>query len=287
MPVTHDLCAGDVRIGIDAGSGARAISWTVAGIELLAHRGDDPVEHGMYAMAPWPGRLRGNRIDNAGRSYHMPISYGPWALHGTVGNAPTTITRHHSASTASELTAVVDLGDSWPWTGTCQLDWVLEPHRLTTRITLQATGASFPADAGWHPWFVRSLRNGCRAAWSLAADQMLERGEDSLPTGASIPYDPAAGPFDDAFHVPDGTARIQWDDWLQIDIVNSHPWFVVYDEHPLGLCIEPQSGPPDGVNGLPGYEPSVVRPGEPLVMETSWTLTTAPIINGPRSTRSR
>ncbi len=73
-------------------------------------------------------------------------------------------------------------------------------------------------------------------AWTLAATLRAERGEDHLPTGRLLPYDPQEGPFDDAFVVPTGRAGVRWPGAVALEIDSSGGWFVVFDELPwLGV----------------------------------------------------
>ncbi len=46
-------------------------------------------------------------------------------------------------------------------------------------------------------------------------------------------------------------------------------WVVVYDEQAEAVCVEPQTGPPDGLN----THPRLVTPLEPLEASTTWTWT--------------
>ena len=80
--------AGDARLTVDPGAGARAAAWSVAGTELLGYAdgagASTPVGWGMYVMAPWPGRLRDNTVRFDGQRYPMRPGSAGWALHGTV-----------------------------------------------------------------------------------------------------------------------------------------------------------------------------------------------------------
>ena len=39
-----------------------------------------------------------------------------------------------------------------------------------------------------------------------------------------------------------------WEDVLRIDIESDAPWWVVYTEDSEGICVEPQTAPPDAAN---------------------------------------
>ena len=50
-----------------------------------------------------------------------------------------------------------------------------------------------------------------------------------------------------------GTPAIIWEDVARIDVECDAPWWVVYSEDSEGVCIEPQTAPPDAANlGITG-----------------------------------
>ena len=264
MPLPPDLvtiAADGCSLDLDLAHGARAVSWRVDGIELLGRRSGDPVEYGMYPMAPWAGRLRGNAVARGGSSVVLPVTYEPWALHGTVLDQPVELVERTPARMVSRFTA----HEGWPWAADVAVAWTVEPGAVQTDIEVSAVDEPFPAVVGWHPWFRRSLESGGPLQWSLDAVCRLERGADHLPTGRRLPFDPADGPFDDAFEVPSGSARVRWPGALAVDISSDAGWYVVYDQTDDFVCVEPQSGPPDGLREAP-----LVVPGSPLVMRTTW-----------------
>lgn len=258
-----------VRVAIDPAQGGRAVSWQVDGHELLAHHGDDPVEHGMYAMAPWAGRLRGNEVMTRAGARVLPATYGPWALHGTVLDRAAAVVEQHHVEGLSEATLVSRDHGSWPWPMAVTLIWRLEPGMLTTIIRVESVGEAFPCVVGWHPWFRRTVA-GVTGQWRLDATAMLERGDDALPK--SMGAVPNEGPFDDAFLVPSGQAHLTWPSILDLDIDADSSWFVVYDALVDAFCVEPQSGPPDGLVEHPWATPAVVTPGCPVEQIVRWRM---------------
>lgn len=256
------LRAGDAQIVVDAGDGGRLSSWVVQGHELLGARGTASEEHGLYPMAPWPGRLRDNCVTFDGRHHRLPATYQGWAMHGVVHRQAWEVV---DASDRS-VTLRTSLEPPWPWAGQVTLRWALGAGTLRSELTVASEGEEFPAEVGWHPWFRRRLDRGGPLEWRMAATALLERGADHLPTG--VRRDPAdvPGPYDDAFAVPDGTATLTWPDALTLRCVANVGWMVVYDELDELVCIEPQTAPPGGI----GMSPPV-RPGRPLRAEASWS----------------
>ncbi|MCU0264726.1 MAG: aldose 1-epimerase [Actinomycetia bacterium] len=250
----------DARLVIDPDAGGRAASLVVEGLELLTRGGPDPVQWGWYPMAPWPGRLRDNAFRHAGRTHRMPPTFDGWAIHGTVYDA----TWRVEEQTASSVALAADLGPPWPWPGLVRLTWALEPGRLTTTVAVETTAPAFPAEVGWHPWFRRQLAVGAPAVLDLPAEAMAERGADHLPTGRLVPV--PSGPYDDAFHVPGGRVGITWPGALALTCTSDCRWFVVFDELPGAVCVEPQTAAPDSLNA----DPYVVRPDRPRTARAEW-----------------
>lgn len=268
------LTVGGIRVVVDLAMGARAVSWQVDGVELLGGGGTDAVEFGMYPMAPWAGRVRGNEVHVDGRAHALPVTYQAWALHGTVLAQPAEAIAHDQSEDDARLVARVDTHPGWPWPTSVDITWEVRADRVTTHITVRALRDSFPVVVGWHPWFRRSLGVGGALEWSLDATGRLVRGDDHLPTGESVAYAPADGPFDDAFRATRATVR--WPGAFSLDIDGGGPWFVVFDERPDCVCVEPQSGPPDGLRAGFGESGRMASPGDPVTLTSTWTIRREP-----------
>jgi galactose mutarotase-like enzyme len=183
----HRLRVGDVEIVLDLDAGGRAVSWQVGDLSLLAHHGDEPVEYGMYPMAPWAGRLRDNAVVVRDHVHEFPITFGAWAIHGVALDAPVDILDSTQTDDLSRVVLRVADSGTWPWPMAIDIIWELRPRELTTAIVVHALEEEFPAVVGWHPWFVRSLGRGRPLAWLTDAESLVERGDDHQPTGRLLP----------------------------------------------------------------------------------------------------
>ena len=77
------------------------------------------------------------------------------------------------------------------------------------------------------------------------------RDSEKIPTGERCA--PTAQPWDGAFTGIKGTPAVVWEDVARISIESDAPWWVVYTEDPDGVCLEPQTAPPDAQNlGITG-----------------------------------
>lgn len=260
MTRLHALEVADARVELDLDAGGRARSWRVgsgdAALDLIGGRGPGAVEYGMYVMAPWPGRLRGNRVVHDGVAHPLPVTHEGWALHGTVLDAAVDVVEADERDGRAYVETLAPLGLDWPWPGRVRQVWELRPGVLHTLVAVETDGPTFPAEAGWHPWFHRRLGRGEDVVVDLAASGMLERGPDHLPTGRVLDT-PPPGPYDDAFVVPSGRGVLTWPGALRLEVDSDVGWYVVFDELPDWVCVEPQTAPPDGL----GEATALGRPG--------------------------
>jgi len=243
------LEAGDARLIVDPGQGGRMTSFTVAGAERLVTEGYGPIRWGSYPMAPWAGRIRDGRFRFRDRTVQLPRNLPPHAIHGTVFERPWAV--------VDAATIAIDLGPGWPFAGRVTQRFELVEDRLRVDLALEAD-EPMPAILGWHPWFRRPV--------SLAVEpgRMVERGADGLPTGALV--DPTPPPWDDCFIELRSAPRLTWPDGLSLEVTSSADHWVVYDESSDGVCVEPQTGPPDGLTEAP-----IVEPGAPMRAWMAWT----------------
>lgn len=267
------LRAGEVRLTVDPRQGGRMTSLRIDEREVLVTEGWGPVQWGCYPMAPFAGRIRDGRFTFRGRAVQLPLNLAPHAIHGTVFERSWAITRQRE----DELVLTIDLGPTWPYRGTVTQTIRLRPDVLETTLRLEAEEA-MPAALGWHPWFRRHLgdAHGGRTTDSAAVDvvvdaaTMFERGADGLPTGALVPARPR--PWDDAFTDLRTSPVVRWPGALEITLSSTADIWVVYDEPIEGICIEPQTAPPDAINlaAARNEEPAVADPDHPMTVSMTW-----------------
>ena len=270
------MASGDVAICLDLSAGGRATSWRVGDLELLGSNNGHPVANGMYPMAPWAGRLRGNRCEIDGNVHTFPVNFEGWAIHGTIFTEQVEVVE--VTESAATCLARLRCALQPPWSGWVEMLWKLDERCLHTEIEVLSEGPTFPADVGWHPWFNRSLNRGgliCGglAEWELPGAALATRDAEGLLSGNIVPLVDTQGPYDDAFHVPAATGKLTWPGALSLTIVNSHPWFVVYDELVGFVLVEPQTGPPNGISEPVIGSVNMVSPDRPLLMVTDWWMT--------------
>ncbi|MEV3934157.1 MULTISPECIES: aldose epimerase [unclassified Streptomyces] len=251
------LTAGDVELTVDPENGCRIGSLVIGGTELL-RQGE---RYGCFPMVPWCGRTENGLFRNGGEPHQMPLNSPPHAIHGTGRDTSWELARQGDA----EAAFFYDLADPWPYEGRVTQSFELTEESLTLSLGIETYGDSFPAQAGWHPWFLRNLGGqDVRIAFDAAWQE--ERGDNHLPTGRRI--DPLPGPWDDCFGMPEGVdVKLTWPGQLELTVRSRDEWVVVYDEQDEAVCVEPQSGPPNGLNTAP----LLVTPIEPLEITTTWS----------------
>jgi aldose 1-epimerase len=194
-------------------------------------------------MAPWAGRIKDGLITSPTLGeFQLPtVLDPPHALHGFgltsswqeigPGRSLLHLPKPYGGATVEQTIEVLD--DAIRWS-----------------LEYDANGCDLPVWLGMHPWFARDLGVGGSAELEFKAAKMLKR-VDSLPTGELIA--PTPEPWDDAFTEIQGTPAVVYEDIVRIDIESDAPWWVVYTEDPEGLCVEPQTAPPDAANlGISG-----------------------------------
>ncbi|MBD0712030.1 MULTISPECIES: aldose 1-epimerase [unclassified Streptomyces] len=252
------LTAGDAELTINPEHGGRIESLRIGGTEVL-RQGE---RFGSFPMVPWCGRTENGRFRDGATVHQLPVNAPPHAIHGTVRDLAWKTAR----SSATETVLTCELDDPWPYRGRVTQIFELAEDSLTLTFGVETYEDSFPAQAGWHPWFLRNLGQGGQDV-SLGFDPAWqeERGENHLPTRRRI--DPLPGPWDDCFGMPDGVdVTLTWPEELELRVTSRTPWVVVYDEQREAVCVEPQSGPPNGLN----THPRLVTPIDPLEVASTW-----------------
>ncbi|MEU9009486.1 aldose 1-epimerase [Streptomyces sp. NPDC048479] len=251
------LAAGDVELTVHPQNGCRIASLRIGGTEVL-RQGE---RYGSFPMVPWCGRVGHGRFSNGDVRHQLPLNSPPHAIHGTGRDTAW----HTARASKSEAAFTYDLADPWPYSGRVTQAFELAEDSLILTMGVETYENSFPAQAGWHPWFLRNLGTGEDARIDFTPEWQEERGPDHLPTGRRVA--PLPGPWDDCFGMPDGVSvTLTWPEQLELTVTSRAEWVVVYDEEGEAICVEPQSGLPNGLN----THPQLVTPIEPLEIATTW-----------------
>jgi aldose 1-epimerase len=158
--------------------------------------------------------------------------------------------------------ASCDLGPAWPWAARAQSRIELHRGALRWHLSVSTATESFPAQVGWHPWFSDAGRS---PALDLHAQAMYRRNAAGLPDGSMVA--PGPHPWDDCFVGVSDAPQLTYTDGVVLTIASDCDHWVVYEpDH--AVCVEPQSGPPDGFR----LAPQLIEPNRPLgrTMLVTW-----------------
>lgn len=254
--------APSVEAVLDPGAGGRIAALRVDGLDLLVTEGLGPLAWGAYPMVPWAGRLRDGRFEFGGETHRVAQTMPPHAIHGTAWNRPWRV----DEARADAATLGIDLGPDWPLGGRAIHRIAIDAEGLSAALEVHADDGPMPVIIGWHPWFARRLARGGPVELDLLPAGMLERGHDGLPTGVIVA--PSPGPWDDAFVDLAAYPVVRWPGAIEVELRSDVRYWVVYTEQPSGICVEPQTGPP---NGLATGQFAISQPGHPLTAELRMT----------------
>ncbi len=249
-----ELRAGAVTAGVNLRHGGRLSSLSIDGLEILVGDTGEPLTWGSYPMAPWAGRIGDGRFTFRGTEYQLERTHPPHAIHGTVWLRPW--------EQVDESTITTSLGEDWPFAGDVRQRFWLGESSLRIDMMLDAA-EPMPVVMGWHPWFRRTVR-GAPGQVDLDAGFMLVRSADGLPTRTQVT--PPPGPWDDCFGGLSRFPTVDWPGVLRLTVASTCPWWVVYTEHPDGLCVEPQTAPPNALSD----GAAVLEAGERLRISMEW-----------------
>lgn len=234
----------EITLHLDLEHGARIASLKWKGFEFTVPQREDPMSWGWFAMVPWAGRIKLGKIrDESGVEHQLPTHWDPpHAEHG--------YGFHSRWNATSSNTFELVLPEPYA-PAIARQSFELEGSKLTWSLEYIFHGNSLPAWVGFHPWFPRTIDGAAEVRLDFNPEKMLVRGADYVPTGeySSIPE----GPWDDAFTGVTSDPVLHWGELARIQISSDAPWWVVYTEDPLGICVEPQTAPPDAANlGITG-----------------------------------
>jgi len=252
------LSSGNVEVDVDVEYGSRLSSVRFGGTELLVQRTNgDSFSWGCYPMAPWAGRIRNGIFEHQGSSVQLPINSAPHAIHGLVHDAVWQVVN----TSPTSATLRVDLDQRWPFAGWVEHCISVDSTSVNLQLTMHATEhkdemISMPAQVGWHPWFVRPVQLEAKFK------TMYVRDSDGIAGAqrALQKFDLMKSPLDDCFSDAVTAPLLNFENGPTVRLETDCSHWVVYNEPSHAICVEPQSGPPNGLNS----EPLVVSPNHPL-----------------------
>ena len=253
--------------------GGRMASLRIGEREVLLTEGWGPIDWGCYPMAPFAGRIRDGRFTFRGRDVQLPLNLPPHAIHGTVFERPWEVV----SQADDRLVLTIDLGPGWPFGGNVTQSIELGPGGLDATLTLGPTsrcrlrsagtrGSAAPLARGPtppRPPQPRSSSSSTPSRCSSVEPTACRPGPSSRP---------GPRPWDDAFTDVRTSPIVRWPGAIEIALSSTAAVWVVYDERIEGVCVEPQTAPPDAINlaAAAGEEPDVADPEQPMTASMAW-----------------
>ncbi|MCR8726381.1 aldose 1-epimerase [Frigidibacter sp. ROC022] len=244
----------------------------------------DALHSGMFPMLPFANCIRDNRFSFGGRDWQVAPNMDGARLnfHGSGWRLPWQVAETGAARAVLTLDA-----DDGIWRYHAAQSFALQDDGLIAALTVTNRGtAPMPFGFGLHPWFPRhgpaSVAFDATGQWSLTPEgEAVALG----PVPAGMDYrQPAPLPrrnLNTCYAGWSGSSRIVWQDegialHLCADPVMGHLMVHVPAHDLETFCLEPQSNPPCGFDGLedgrPGPGIHVLGPGESLSGQVAFRL---------------
>lgn len=238
-----ELRAGSASAIIDPARGGRLTSLVVSGHEFIADAGQRPAAPdwygGSFLLAPWAGRV-------------------PEGTHGLV------LGKVWEVHSAGETAATVRLKVDHPvWAGVMEQRYTLMSERLEVRAVASPTRPTRTL-LGMHPWFVREPDGASPVINATFESRVLPSGE----TAPISEVGEGAIPRDEVYRTATRVPTLTWRNGRRLMVEADVPVWVVYEQDPLGVCIEPWTGSPGDFVGGGGVR-SAEHPAE-LSMGLRW-----------------
>jgi aldose 1-epimerase len=268
---------------VEVGAGLR--EYSVAGRHLLEGYGVADMATGGrgQVLAPWPNRLQDGSYEFDGESHQLPLTepeHGN-AIHGLVRWVSWGTLEHEEHRVV--LQHALHPQPGYPFAVQLQLDYEVEEHGLTSRLTATNLGdGACPYGSGAHPYLKTGTRSVDDVVLRIPAGTALLSDERGIPTGTA----PVGGGeldfrsarrigdtkldngYTDLERDGDGLARVELADSAGRDTVTlwvdgSYPFVMVFTgDHPdverRGLAVEPMTCAPNAFRngrGLIRLEP--------------------------------
>lgn len=250
-----ELTSSTARAVVLPESGGRVSSLEIDGRDVIVGpvdadgRSRPAFGWGVYPMVPFAGRVRNALFAFDGVSHRLAPRAAPHAIHGTVDDVEWSVIEHDT----STITLETDLGPDWPFAGRVEHVISLSGSSISFRLSLTAE-QTMPAQVGWHPWFARP----CNLEAGFI--EWLPRDADGMPTAPTTRGLPPLGDgVDDCFVGLPAPVRVQARG-VGLDLWSDCSHWVIYTGASHGICVEPQSGPPNAIES----SPAVLRAGDTL-----------------------
>ena len=166
----------------------------------FAEHPSHPARSGTPILFPFPNRIRDARFTFQGRSFRLPATNGPNAIHGFAMSATWDVVEHRATSDQAFLVGRYQISKNspealplWPADAVLQVRYSLAGRRLSMNVTISnPTADDLPYGFGIHPYFRLPFEPGGdpeKTRLILPASKYWPL-KDFLPTGEIQPVNP-------------------------------------------------------------------------------------------------
>jgi aldose 1-epimerase len=243
-----------------------------------------PFDLSSFALLPYANRIANGAFTFAGRAYVLPPNIPGEAhpLHGVGLSEPWRVCRQ----TESAVVLALDHAGSphWPWAFAARQEIAVGEDGFAHRLEIRnCAKADCPAGLGFHPYFAPAagarLTARLTGVWTTDEHRLPAAHSIDLPRGWREGAAVSGSDLIDHCHGGwDGTARIQWDDGLELALTASpnlgHLHIYAPPEADF-FCLEPVSHRPDAINA-PFDSPGAMALLSPGATLAAWMRLTAP-----------
>lgn len=230
-----------IRVEVDLLHGARLSSVQWGGHEFSVQKRKSILHWGWYPLAPWGGRIPFGEIrDVKGEVIKLPTKFlPPHAIHGLAFDK--------EWSDKGNGVSRIALPD--PYGGAeVEIRITTEGNHLNYEMEYFDNGCELPAWLGLHTWFPRHINDDVQdVEVFFDPEVMLSMDEDSITQSEHVSPIPPQ-PWDDVFFKPRSIPSVVWSGAAKIEIKSSHSWWIVNTKDDQGVCVEPQTAPPNAQN---------------------------------------
>ena len=130
-------------------------------VDDFAENPSHPARSGTPILFPFPNRIRNGEFQFGGRTYNLPATNGPNAIHGFALDANWDVVEHAADGESAFLTGRYQISKQspasqsfWPADGVLEVRYRLAGRRLNMDVTISnPTTTDFPYGFGIHPYF--------------------------------------------------------------------------------------------------------------------------------------
>lgn len=252
------VASSDVSATIDLVNGGRLSSVKWRDLELAVPSRPGPLSWGWYSMAPWAGRIGHGKLDTPHGTEELPTDLlPPHAIHGLLFDSDI----HVGEVDSREAMVWCDLPAPYDG-GRVEQRVIVGESTMTWSVSYRNGVRPMPAWLGFHPWFRRTLSRGGEVEVFNPASFMLELDSEGIPVGKI--HAVTAPPWDDIFGGMRSAPILVWPGAMKMTCIANEPWWVIYTQDPIGVCVEPQTAPPHAA--ALGLAP-ILAPGEEIRLD--------------------